>query len=96
MAKKSYLLIYNEDFGTRDQVTTLMNEVDMIKTWRYDMPNMYYIVSENTAKELSLEFRRRRETGRFIVCEYTENSYGWLSSEAWYILQNKTLKPKET
>ena len=43
--KIAYLLIYNDEVGTREEIKDILNRMQMIETWRYDMPNMFYIIS---------------------------------------------------
>ena len=91
---KSYLLVYNNELGTRDAVKTAVDSIPIIKTWRYDMPNMFYLISDYSAKEVSVELRKHLLVGRFIVLEYTANSYGWLDADSWHLLQKKSHKEK--
>jgi len=94
--KKAYLLIYADKVGTREEIKSYLNRMPIVETWRYDMPNMFYIISTYTAKQIAEQIRELSGTnGKFIVTENTENSYGWLNGDSWYLLQNKTHKPKQ-
>lgn len=90
----AYLLLYNDEFGDRATVKKVVDESSLIITWRFDMPNAFYLISNHTAKEISQDLHQKLPTGRFIVLECTSNSYGWLSSDSWYLLQNKKHKPE--
>jgi len=93
---KSYLFIYNDEVGTRDELEGYLNKMLKIVHWRYDMPNMFYITSEYSADQIAQEFESIAGTkGRFIFMEYNSNSQGRLLSESWFLLQNKYHKPKE-
>ena len=92
--RKSYLLVYNDNFGTREEAKEVLNKIAEISNWRYDMPYMFYIVSEYSAKQIASKIREHIGKGAFIVTENTDNSYGWLNGESWYLLQNKVHKPK--
>ncbi len=92
--KKAYLLVYNDSVGTREEIRNYIDEIDEVHTWRYDLPNMFYLISTYSAEEISIKIREKATKGRFIISEVTENSYGWLRTDAWYLIQNKEHKPK--
>ena len=48
--RKAYLLVYSDKNITREQITKFMNESDVIITWRYDMPNSYYLYQKKVRK----------------------------------------------
>ena len=93
--KKAYLLVYSGTMGDRDKIKNVLDNLYMINTWRYDLPNCFYLISEYSAKQISEEIRERcSNNGRFIVSEIPTNSYGWLSDGSWHLIQNKVHKPK--
>jgi hypothetical protein len=74
----------------------ILNSMPEILTWRTDLANCFYLVSEQNARTLAQLIRKRTgERGRFLVTEIDENRYGWLSNESWYLFRNKALKPTE-
>ncbi len=88
--KKSYLFIYSNTVGAREEVKNHLNTMQSVITWRFDMPNVFYIVSENSANEIAKEFESKAGTnGRFIFLEYNENAQGRLTSDSWHLLSNK-------
>lgn len=91
--RKLYLLCHN---GKRDEVQSLIDSSDYVLTWRYDMPNMFYLVSEHSAGEIGSDIKKRRTSEfRFLVIEgNTDNKQGWLPERTWYLLNNKKHKPK--
>jgi hypothetical protein len=92
---KSYLFVYNDEVGTRDQVKEILNRMKIVVYWRYDMPNLFYVVSNNSAFELASEFEKLKGTsGRFIFSEYNGNAQGRLTGESWYLLNNKIHEKK--
>ena len=94
--KNSYLLIYEDELGTREEIKDLLNRMQIVETWRYDMPNMFYIISTYTAQQIAIQIHELTGgKGRFIVTDYTNNTYGWLFDDSWYLLQNHTHKPKQ-
>lgn len=92
---RSYLFIYNDDVGTIEQVKEYLNKMPKIMSWRYDMPNMFYLISEYSADEINKEFESIVGTnGRYIFAEYNGNAQGRLTKETWFLLNNKYHQPK--
>ncbi len=95
--KKSYIFFFNNVVGTRDQVKEYLNRMSTVITWRYDMTNTFYLISENTADEIAKEFEQLRgPNGFYIVTEYNGNAQGRLTDESWYLLNNKQFRPKSS
>ena len=92
--KKAYLFIFGPP-ATRQSVKAVLDKIPEIIHWRYDMPNVFYIISENSARLIAESYRSRRtDTGRFLVAEINgENKQGWLPNETWYLLNKKEHKP---
>lgn len=84
--KKVYLLNYAS--LTRAEMELLVDNSPLIKTWRYDLPNMFYIASENSAQEIATDIRDRYgKDFRFLVIEVNANNkYGWLPKTSWKLL----------
>ena len=90
MNRQAYLLVYNDEVGTREQIRDFIDGVAEILNWRYDMPHAFYVVSECSADELAdilLDFTDER--GRFLIAEVTDNKQGWLPRRTWEMLNNK-------
>ena len=97
MITKAHLMVYSDTLGTREEVTDFVKNTKEIKIWRYDMPNSFYLISDKLPADLSTLVRNHfGEKGRFLITEVSDNCNGWLPPEAWYLLNNKKLKPKET
>ena len=92
--RKAYLLVYSDKNITREQITKFMNESDVIITWRYDMPNSYYFISEESAKDVSMALRESLFEFQHIIVEIEDNYWGWLPNDTWYLIKNKRLKKK--
>ena len=93
--KKSYILVYSGNVGKREDIKSALNGMDSIEKWRYDLPSCFYLVSEQTAKEISTELYEKTDgNGMFIISEVPANSYGWLTPESWHLIQKKEYKPK--
>jgi len=92
--KKSYLLVYNDQFGTREQVKAAIDSCSLVITWRYDMPHSFYLISEASAKELGTKLYEARGSGRFVLTEM-EHYWGRASKDTWHLVKNKSLRPKQ-
>jgi hypothetical protein len=93
--RRSYLLVYSDTLGTRDQLKALLSELEEVVTWRYDLPHSFYIISDEDANTLAKAIRvRRGNKGRFIITEIASNKQGWLTPESWYLINKKKRKPK--
>jgi hypothetical protein len=94
--RKAYLLIYSDHTGSRDRIKYWANQEPMVATWRYDLPNCFYLISEYSANDLAESLRSfTGNAGRFLIVEPSANRQGWLPSASWYLLRNKKHKPKE-
>lgn len=87
----TYLLVYANSLGSREEVKNALNTMGGVRGWRFDMPNSFYIRSEKTAEELGRLLRvARGDKGRFIITELVEaEHYGWLPADTWKFIKNK-------
>lgn len=94
--RRAYLLVYSDVVGMREAIKKLVDSMPEVVTWRYDLPNAFYLISEHDAKTIANTLRAGTgKKGRFIITEVSDdNRWGWLPNESWYLLQNKKLKPK--
>ena len=88
---KSYLLVFNNDFGDREHLVKILDQCQTVMTWRYDMTNVIYIISQNSAFEISTELEKLNPPGssRYMVVEYNGNAQGRATDETWFLLNNK-------
>ena len=93
--RKSYILIYNDSVGSRKQVKEWANTSALVITWRFDLPNCFYLISQNSSEELGNSLREKMGSGRFLITETNDNRYGWLPQESWYLMRHRKHKPKE-
>jgi hypothetical protein len=96
--KKSYIFIFNNELGTKEEVKNFLNTCDQVSTWRNELPNTYFIVSELSAYRLydlvANHFGEKK--GAYLLTEYVqENSQGLLNKRSWHLLNEKKLPPKE-
>jgi hypothetical protein len=92
---KVYLLAYSDALGSREQVKAYLNSMEEVAFWRYDLPHMFYIMSDASSKALAQRLRTiSGEKGRFIISEITENRFGWLSPESANLIMSKAFPRK--
>jgi hypothetical protein len=94
MERKAYLLIYSGASITREQVKNWANSETAVITWRYDLPNSFYLISEKSAQELSNSLMNRIGKARFLITEVSANRQGYLPKDTWYLFRNKKLPEK--
>jgi hypothetical protein len=91
---RPYLLVYSDTLGSRQEVKNYLNSMNEILTWRYDLPNSFYLVSDSNARVLAKRLRELAgDKGRFIITEISANDRGgWLTADSWYLINNHRLK----
>ena len=94
--KHSYIFAYGQKLGSYTEIRTFLDKSNIIETWRHELPNIFFIVSEESAEEISDRIRRRFKNRDLthLVMEYTDNSQGWLSNRSWHMLDEKEKLPK--
>ena len=94
--RRSYLFIYSDFMGSREAITEFLDTRPEIIYWRYDMPNIIYLISHASAEKLCevvQTFNQKR--GRFLISEAHDNKEGWLPRETWNLLNNKYPDPRK-
>ena len=92
--RKVYLLAYSDQAGLRDRIKRWADRSELVVTWRTDLPNTFYLVSEADAEELCDDLTEHmKKPLRFIITEIAENKQGRLPRETWYLLRNRSLMP---
>lgn len=87
--RKAYIFIYTDSLGTRDKIADYLSEIPEVVTWRYDMPNCFYIISNYDADEITDAISEEFDEGRFLITEITSNSQGWLLPDTWDFINKK-------
>lgn len=89
---KLYILVYSHiSFGNRDFVSGWISEnSELIKGWRYDLPNSIYFHSDKSANDLARSLKEYKvkknidsNIGRFLITEIIQNRQGHLPRETW-------------
>lgn len=88
--KRAYLLIYDDEVGTRKEVRKFLDERPEVLHWRFDLPNTFYLVSELSAEALYGIFQNFNQgKGNFLISEVSSNTQGWLPRRTWALLNEK-------
>ncbi len=86
----AYIFLYNDEVGTREQVKTFIDGRSEIVNWKYELPNSFFLISPNSAQELSTIIQSfTGEKGRFLIAECGSNRQGWLDKGTWTFLKEK-------
>ena len=94
--RKIYLFVYCDSSIYRTVVKAWADESELVSSWRYDIPNSIYLVSEASADELSAEVTANFGSRfRFLITEVSENRQGCMPADTWYFLLNKRTKSME-
>ena len=84
MDKWTYLLVYNEAVGTRDEVKSFLNSRPEILNWYYCLPNTFFVVSNKTATGLQQVMREfTKDKGWFLILDTNADCDGWMPRKAW-------------
>lgn len=87
---KAYLFLYNDEIGSREDLTDFIDGQSTILNWKYELPNCFYLVSEKSAQELSELVRGYSgKRGRFLIMECSTNRQGLLDPDTWKFLREK-------
>lgn len=92
MNRRAYLFVYSDVMGTRDRVREIVNSIDEILNWRYELPNSFYLVAEAPIKGIAEKIREKSGgKGAFIITEIASNKWGWLDKQSWKLINQKHL-----
>ena len=88
----TYVLIYDNETADRETMKTHLNSLSEILSWRFDIPNCFFVYSNESANRLT-ELLASRLSGYkcFLFVEIPSNKQGYLRKETWnFINQNKS------
>lgn len=85
-----YLFIYSSSFGDRQELKDYFDSCLFIEHWRCDLPNCFYLVSEETAYDISRHIKEKFPNSRYLLTEISSNRQGWLPKSTWnFIHENE-------
>lgn len=88
--RRIYLFVYSDLMGDREAMIKLVDSIPQILDWRYDMPNSFYIISEEMSDTLS-DLIYSNCSGshiRFIISEVPNNRQGFLPGKTWEFIKS--------
>ncbi|UBD63953.1 hypothetical protein K6V25_13445 [Bacteroides salyersiae] len=85
---KTYILIYSDLLGSKQEVIDLLNSIPAINNWRTDITNSFFIKSESTADEIADSIIEKKTNVRFFISEISSNMQGWLPKDAWKFIKD--------
>jgi hypothetical protein len=89
--RRSYIFVFEDKFGTQENVKNYIDNIPEILNWRYELPNSFFLVSDLSAQELFDKIKPFNESGKFLISETTSNKQGWLVKDSWKIMNKKLL-----
>ena len=86
----NYLLVFNDDVGTMEQVKEFLNSRSEILTWYFCLTHAIFIRSSYTASTLQRVFREfTKDKARFIILDCKTDRNGWLPRHAWEFMKDE-------
>jgi hypothetical protein len=83
-----YLFAYSNGFGLREDISHFLSSCSLVQNWRFDMPNCYYIASDNSAQEIAKAIQDEFPNKRFLVTQMLADKYqGWLPRSTWNFIR---------
>lgn len=87
--RRAYLFIYADELGSRDDIKQFLNARPEMLYWRYDLPNTFYLISDQTAQVLADVIQTFNTRGAsYLVCEAGANKQGLLVPDTWHLLNS--------
>lgn len=93
----SYLIVFNNAFASREEVTDLIDRIPDVVNWRADLPNCVLAISNLSASALSETLAELnigadgKTKGQYLVAEVGKNKQGWLPKSMWRMMNEKHL-----
>lgn len=88
--RRVYLLVYSNVIGDRDVMKGILNNIEGVLDWRFDMPNSFYVISEMDACTLvdRIHANIHSESCRFFITEISTNRQGYLPKDTWEFINS--------
>lgn len=88
--RRVYLLVYSNVIGDRDVMKGILNNIEGVLDWRFDMPNSFYVISEMNACTLvdRIHANIHSDSCRFFITEISANHQGYLPKDTWEFINS--------
>lgn len=85
--KWAYVFVYDEKFGTREEIKNFLDSRPEVLNWYYCMSNSFFLVSNKTATTLQqLISGINKNNAYFIILDAKTDKNGWLPRKIWEFL----------
>lgn len=96
--KWTYLLLFNDKVGTREEVKSFLNSKPAdIDNWYTCFSNAFFVVSERASSGLRIamrEFTENKPGARFFIVDVDSDRDGWMPQGAWDFLREHCPRDK--
>lgn len=87
----TYILVYDTETADRETMKNCLNSIPAILGWRYDMPNSFFLYSNETANYLTASLASHITNYKcFIFVELSTNKQGYLRKETWNFINQSS------
>ena len=88
----TYILIYDNETADRETMKEYLKSLPEILSWRFDMPNSFFIYSNESANKLTELLASRLPNYKcFLFAEIPLNKQGYLKKETWNFINQSSL-----
>lgn len=99
-ANKPYILIFNDEVGSRKVIQEFVDTIPEIPFWYGCMSGNLFFTSSLSADKLYNKFKEKFGNGdgkRFMILEIGPERQGWMPKKVWYMINHPDapFMPKE-
>lgn len=93
----TYILIYDNETADREAMKSHLNSLPEILSWRFDIPNSFFIYSTETASRLTELLSSRLPNYKcFLFVEMPSNKQGYLKRETWNFINQTAFNDRQS
>lgn len=87
----TYILVYDNETADREKMKSYLDAMPEILSWRYDMPNSFFLYSNESANRLTELLASRISNYKcFLFVEVPSNKQGYLKRETWNFINQSS------
>lgn len=89
---KSYLFVYNEAFGSKEDVINILDRIIEITNWRSDLPHSFYLRTASPTLYIAQKIKKLAlsKNCNFILTEIADDSEGYIPLSSWYFIKGES------
>lgn len=90
MNAKAYIVVFTASYASRQQVQDFLDTIKEVTYWYASLPYCVFFTSTLTADQLADKFNAHFGTvnGNYFIMEANPNRQGWMTRNAWHLLNN--------